>query len=89
VKEGGVVRGFSVSPSPFRDEMKVSFSVTVKQVAVFKLVSSEGKTVFVDLREVRAGLNQFVFKLPPLSTGLYVMTITNDEGTVGRKVIKE
>jgi hypothetical protein len=83
-----ITESFSVSPSPFDKELKVSVSATVSSRSVFRLVSVDGKVLFQAEREVRIGVNQFVFNVPDLAPGVYIMTMSNGERMVGRKVVK-
>ncbi len=84
-----IQKSFIVSPSPFDKLLNVSVSATTRLQSVFKLVSPEGKLVFKAERELKAGMNHFIFNIPPVSRGIYIMTMSNDESTLATKVLKQ
>ncbi len=79
---------FIVSPSPFKDVLNVSVTAAGKMNAIFKLVAVSGQTMFQSERELKTGANHFVFTIPPVATGMYIMTMNNGNGTVARKSIE-
>jgi hypothetical protein len=89
LKAAPVVRELKVSPSPFKDVLQVAVSSPVKSLSVFKLCSIEGKTVFVAKRELKAGVNNLIINIPPVCKGVYILTMSNSEGTVSKKVVKQ
>jgi hypothetical protein len=84
-----IKESFAVFPSPLNDLLNISVSAVHNATSVFKLVSMEGKVVFQAKREVKVGVNQFVFNIPSASRGIYIMMMSNDEGTVAIKVLKK
>ncbi len=60
---------FIVSPSPFFKILNVSVSTGRKLNTVFKLVSPDGKVVFRTERELKSGVNAFVFDITACGAG--------------------
>lgn len=81
--------GFAVWPSPFKEVLQVSVTAARRHTAVFTLFAAEGRTVFRAERVVRWGTNQFIFFLPLLPPGLYILRMTHAEETVTTQLLKQ
>jgi hypothetical protein len=84
-----IQKNFIVSPSPFGNVLKVSVSAVQNVRSVFKLVSVEGKTVFFTEQDVKVGVNRFSFDIPTVAPGIYIIMMSDNEGTVATKVLKQ
>lgn len=87
VKVGDFGRAFSVSF--LGDDLKVAVTSPVKSRSVFKFCSVDGRTVFIASRDLKAGVNHLVFIVPRVCKGVYVLTMSNEEGVVARNVLKQ
>jgi len=85
----GLKKTFLVSPSPFVRELRVKVTAVVGSRAVFRLVSVDGREVFRSSQDVVAGSNAFVFDIPVVAKGIYLFTMSDRDGTVAKKLIKE
>jgi hypothetical protein len=84
-----IKESFTVSPSPFNNVLNISVSATFKRLSVFRLVSMQGKIMFQTQRQIKAGANNLIINLPPVCPGIYIMTMSNDNGVVAIKVLKQ
>lgn len=67
----------------------VYFSNNRNQVVDFKIISSDGKSIHSERRKLLAGNSTLELDLPPLSSGVYILKISNNAGeTLVRKFIK-
>jgi hypothetical protein len=78
-----------VYPNPFTSDFTVSFSATKTAPATLKLQSSTGQLIFLKTITVNKGNNSIlVNNLPSLRTGIYYMSIGNEELNFNSKLQK-
>ncbi|MGC4102318.1 T9SS type A sorting domain-containing protein [Ferruginibacter sp.] len=80
---------FSVSPSPFGDQLRVLTSSLYPTLAIFRLISVDGKVVFEAERRLRAGINTFSIDIPPVARGIYMFSMSSENSTLSTKVMKQ
>lgn len=76
-----------IYPQPARDFIRVSLNVATGSNLTFNLYQLTGKMISTQhYRCNEAGENQFNFQLPDVKNGIYILKITDDNGSVTRKV---
>ncbi len=89
VLKAGETGGLLVYPSPFRDILKVSVWATRNSGSVFSIIAADGRKVYRAERLLRRGTNQFIFFLPVLSPGLYMLQMVHADGIVTTKLLRQ
>jgi hypothetical protein len=80
---------FEVYPNPFSNNFTVSFGAAKTSSATLRIQNSAGNVVFTKSISVTKGNNSLVMNsLPALSSGVYYVTINNDELNFNGKLQK-
>lgn len=78
-----------VYPNPFSNDFTVSFSATKTATAALKLQNSTGQLIFLKTITVNKGNNSILINsLPSIKSGIYYMSISNDELNFNSKLQK-
>ncbi len=81
----------SIYPNPFNKQFAVEFELNTATALNIKLYSATGKELYrSNYNSLTAGSNLITLnELDQLSNGVYFVTLTTDQGTTIRKVIKQ
>ncbi len=79
----------SVVPNPFTKTANVSFNSEVEGAFTVKMVSLLGATVSVKEVNVVRGSNEVSIERNSLSSGIYILSISNGNGQITKKVVIE
>ena len=77
---------FSVSPNPFSQSAIVSFSSESEGACIIRLTDLRGAELTSERVNMMPGQNNVLVDRKGLATGLYLLSITNDHGTMAKKV---
>ncbi len=83
------ITDLSVKPNPFSGAAKVEFNSAVSGTYSLKLTNLLGAVVSSREVEIYAGQNELMLDRNGLSSGIYLLSISNDNGIVTRKVTIE
>lgn len=87
--KGSLSTDFSVFPSPFKDNMKVSVKTETDAAASFRLISFDGKELLNRKVELQKGENIVVLKdLDNLANGSYILEVNTGNERLIKKVVK-
>ncbi len=85
----GVNAAAVVYPNPFVNDFTVSFSATKTATATLKLQNSTGQLMFLKTINVNKGNNSILINnLPSIKSGIYYMSVSNDELNFNSKLQK-
>lgn len=80
----------SVYPNPFNTELNVSFNSETDQVITINLLSSDGRTVYSEERQVFEGEQNVLLQVDnSLEPGSYLLQVQTTSGTTTKRVIKQ
>ncbi len=86
----GTKTSFEVFPNPFTNNFAVSFSATKTSNATLRIQNSSGNLVFSKQVNVTKGNNSVVMNnLPTLATGVYYISVYNEELNFNGKLQKQ
>ena len=78
-----------VYPNPFANDFTVSFSADKTSTATLKLQNSTGQLIFLKTINVNKGNNSILINnLPSIKSGIYYMSVSNDELNFNSKLQK-
>ncbi len=78
-----------VYPNPFKDDFTISFSASKTSIATLTLHNTTGQLVFSKTITVNKGNNSILINnLPSIKTGIYNMSVSNDELNFNSKLQK-
>ncbi|MBS1617461.1 MAG: T9SS type A sorting domain-containing protein [Bacteroidetes bacterium] len=83
------ISNFSIQPNPFSNSTKIEFNATEHGIYTLKMTNLLGAVVASKEVEVYNGANELMLDRNGLSSGIYLLSISNDKGTVTRKVAIE
>ncbi len=83
------ITDLSVKPNPFSGAAKLEFNSAVSGTYSLKLTNLLGAVVSGREVEIYAGQNELMLDRNGLSSGIYLLSISNDNGIVTRKVTIE
>ena len=77
----------SVVPNPFTSSASVSFNSDVEGTFTVKMMNLLGEVVTTKEVSVTRGTNQTTLERSSLSSGIYILSISNGNGSISKKVI--
>ena len=83
------VSALSVVPNPFSSTAKLTFNSEVEGAFTVKMVNLLGAVVSAKEVSVTRGSNEFAVERNGLSSGIYILSMTNGSSSISRKVIIE
>lgn len=83
------VSNVSVVPNPFSSTAKVTFNSDVEGIYTVKMVNLLGSVVSSKEVSVSTGTNEFAIERNGLSSGIYILSMSNGSSSISRKVIIE
>ena len=84
--EAGVTQGFSLQPNPADDLIYVSFDMGSRHNVQVKVSNLLGQQIFQQNINAK-DLNQFHMDVSPWMDGIYIVTLSDDNGTFGSEKI--
>jgi hypothetical protein len=84
------VEGFDqlmVYPNPAENMLNISFNVEQNQSLEVRLISATGKVVYSENANDFSGYYVNTLNLTDFAKGVYFLSLTNDNGTVNKKVV--
>ena len=83
------ISGLSVSPNPFAGTAHMTFTSEVAGAYTMKMTNLVGAVVSSKEVEITTGANNFEINRAGLSAGIYMVSLSNGQGSVTRKVVVE
>lgn len=82
--------GIQVYPNPFKAELNVKFNSQVDQAVAIQLLSSDGRTVLAEERQVFAGEQSISLSVDnSLDPGTYILQVKTAQGLSTKRVVKQ
>ena len=78
----------SIYPNPFNNHINIDYGAQSGGQAVIRLYDMTGRQVLSKTVNTIAGNNNLKLETQNLKPGVYLLKIGNDEGNVGRQLIK-
>jgi hypothetical protein len=72
---------FDVRPNPVEESINVYLSSDIVGTVIFSISDYNGRVVFKDTKVVKAGELEVEILVPNLQKGIYVLTVSNSNGT--------
>ena len=85
--EQALFSNLKVFPNPTSDLLTIEYALKQQQSLQIELLDVVGKVIYSEVKNTANGNTQF--EMEHLSTGVYLLQLTTDQGVVSRKVVKE
>lgn len=89
VNEIANVKGLDVSPNPFSNTAKISFTTATAAKYTARLVDVLGKEVYNETLNATSGSNEFSLNRNNMTTGVYFFTLTDGKSVSTKRVVIE
>ncbi|MGB0884844.1 MAG: T9SS type A sorting domain-containing protein, partial [Chitinophagales bacterium] len=86
INEIDFTNGINVFPNPVSDVLNISFELNSAQDAVVELVSIDGRIVSSVSSNNTTVVNEAI-NTSKLSTGMYILNVTTDEGKFTKNIM--